>query len=117
MLHALCDNSIGVEAQSMFCFRLANYCLFRIMAQLLLVLVEQLDLLPVTVLFAILLCDRFVMWCDCSGLLASLCSRRLSSLRWDVRHIEKNARKFNEDGTLISSCASILTSTLLQLIK
>lgn len=42
--------------------------------------------------------------------------RRINALQWDIRHIESNAKKFNEDGTSISRSASIITETLLQFI-
>ncbi|XP_025097468.1 PH-interacting protein-like isoform X2 [Pomacea canaliculata] len=43
--------------------------------------------------------------------------RRISALQWDVRHIERNAKKFNEDGTPISRSAAIVTETILRVIS
>ncbi|KAL8619065.1 hypothetical protein ACOMHN_020763 [Nucella lapillus] len=42
--------------------------------------------------------------------------RRINALQWDVRHIESNAKKFNEDGTPIFRSAGIVTDTLLKFI-
>lgn len=38
-------------------------------------------------------------------------------MQWDVRHIERNAKKFNEDGTPICRSAAIVTETILRVIR
>ena len=43
--------------------------------------------------------------------------RRVNSIQWDVRHIENNARKFNEKKSDIVRQASLLTELLLEFIK
>ncbi|XP_064412563.1 PH-interacting protein [Latimeria chalumnae] len=43
--------------------------------------------------------------------------RRLSSLMWEVRYIEHNARTFNEPGSPIVRTAKFVTDLLLQFIK
>ncbi|TRY85163.1 hypothetical protein DNTS_006353 [Danionella cerebrum] len=43
--------------------------------------------------------------------------RRLSALIWDVKHIEQNARTFNEPRSKISESAKVITNVLLKFIS
>ncbi|XP_060054692.1 bromodomain and WD repeat-containing protein 1 isoform X1 [Erinaceus europaeus] len=49
--------------------------------------------------------------------LASRFYRRLSALVWEVRHIEHNARTFNEPGSVIARAAKKITDQLLKFIR
>lgn len=43
--------------------------------------------------------------------------RRLSALIWDVKHIEQNAKTFNEPRSKIAQSAKIITNVLLKFIR
>jgi len=43
--------------------------------------------------------------------------RRLSALIWDVKHIDQNAKTFNEPRSKIAESAKIITNVLLKFIR